>query len=125
MLGDDDFGNAVDPQPSIDWTSSDGSIATVFSTGVLTANGLGSTTVLAVAGGLSATTRVTVEQAPNSIVLSPESISLGGPGDSTVILATVSDARGAEITVPNLTWTSSNTGVVTVDSVGLVRAVTF
>lgn len=57
--GADAFGNPL-PLPSLAWQSANTSVATVSSTGLVTAVGTGSTTVLASQGGVSASVPVTV-----------------------------------------------------------------
>lgn len=101
-------GGTVDPN-SVTWSSSDESVATV-SGGAVTAVGVGTTTITASVGSVTATCAVTVENTTNT----------GGAvtleyGDSTALSVTDQDGT--------VTWSSSDTGVATVDSDGQVTAV--
>jgi len=103
--------------PSLTWTSSDETVATVDGTGLVTLLALGSTTITATANdgsGLSAT--ATVEVTANSIAVSPKTASVA-VGATTQLAATVDPSGTA------LTWTSSDETVATVDSTGLVTGV--
>lgn len=104
---------------SISWTTSDSSIATV-SNGVVTAVSPGIATITAKTyNGKSAKCTITVKQVePTSITLNKSSLSLN-EGDTYQLSATIYPSNAANKTV---TWTSSNTSVVSVDSNGRVSA---
>lgn len=111
--------NATDK--TVTWKSSDTSVATVSSSGVVKAIKEGEATITATAGGKSATCQVTVKPnvvAVTSVTLSASELSLK-VGDSQTLTATVSPSNATD---KNVTWKSSNTSVATVSSSGVVKA---
>lgn len=112
--------NATDK--TVTWSTTDASVATVSTSGVVNAVGLGSCTIQATAGGKSATCAVTVVEATipvSSITLNTTSLSLT-VGDTQSLTATVLPENATDKTV---TWSSNDTGVATVSTSGLVTAV--
>lgn len=110
--------------PTVRWSSSKTSVATVDLYGRVTAVAPGSATITATADGVSDTCEITVEKkAVNSITLDctsgtiPSSLAVG---TSATLTATVSPS---DATYPNITWSSSKTSVATVDQSGKVTAV--
>jgi len=106
---------------NVTWISSNTSVATVNSAGLITAIAAGTTTITATTadGGKTATSAVTVTSqsiAVTGVTLTPATISLA-PNGTAQLTATVSPANA---TNKNLTWTSNNTNVATVSSAGLV-----
>ena len=105
------------------WSSSDSQVASVSATGVVTSVGNGVATITASAGSVSATTQVTVEQVVTSIQF-PDSIVLITLADGPVVLeGGGADANGQPGPLGSLEWSSSDPGVVTVDSSGTLTAV--
>ena len=108
------------------WSSSDETIATVVN-GVVTGVAAGQVTIIATAhdgGGAVATAVITVTDttaniAVTGVSVSPETVPLT-VGDTANLTATVTPADASDKSV---TWTSSDTGVATVDSSGMVTAV--
>lgn len=106
---------------SVTWASSKQSVATVSSSGQVTAVAVGTSTITASSGGKSATCQVTVSKA----IVAVEAVSLDrremklSVGEESVLRASVSPA---DATDRALSWTSSNTAVVTVDQGGCVKA---
>ena len=112
--------------PSITWSSSDTSVATVNSSGVVTAKGIGTCTITASAGDKSATCSITVNPDPEIKVESVR-LSIGMDtvivmyvGDTSVLNANVSPSNADNKSV---TWQSSDSSVATVSSTGKVTAV--
>jgi uncharacterized protein YjdB len=109
---------------NVTWTSSAPSVATVSSTGLVTAVSAGTATITAktAAGGYTASCAVTV----NNPVVHPTSVSLNKTTDTLTVggtdalTATVMPAGASN---KNVTWTSSAPSVATVSSAGLVTAV--
>ena len=117
---------------AVTWESGDTSVATVGASGLLTAVSNGSTEVIATAGPANGQARITVRQAPDAVVVEPDtalsftppgSVSIA-PGGDVALRATVKDQNGHPITGADLAWASADTTVVRVNSFGLVEAVT-
>ena len=118
----DQNGAAMGAAP-VEWASSDSSLASVSSTGLVTAIASGTATITATSGSATESASVTVQQVPTSITLSASTFVLVEPGDTARVTASVSDAGGSEVASPDLTWSSDDPGVATVSSTGLVTAV--
>ncbi len=106
---------------TLTWTSVNGAVATVSSTGLVTAVGNGTTTIRASGGGKVGEATVTVQQVPASVTVSLARTSIVEP-DTTRATAVVRDARGQAIAGAPVTWSTTNAGVATVDAAGLVTA---
>ena len=108
---------------SVTWSSSDNSIATVSSEGVVTAIKAGTATITATTNdgsNLKATCTVTVSIMPvSSITLNLTEKTLE-EGETVNLTATVQPANASNKT---LSWTSSDESVATVDANGTVTAV--
>ncbi|WP_420636010.1 leucine-rich repeat domain-containing protein [Candidatus Palauibacter sp.] len=107
---------------AIAWSSSNGSVATVNESGLVTAIGNGGATITARAGAASGTAAVTVEQIPAGITIAPGALTLV-VGDTSVLEATVADANSHRVAGAGVTWSSANSSVATVDSTGRVVGV--
>lgn len=97
------------------WTSTNAEVVTV-SKGVVTANGSGKAVITAKVGDKAAFCNVTVMVPVTSVSLDKESITIA-PGESYQLAAKVAPAAATEKSV---LWSSSNPGVATVSSAGLV-----
>lgn len=110
---------------SLSWTSSNTSVATVDSDGMVTAIAPGSATITAKANdgsGVSVSCEVLVKATEvnvSGISISQNSASLTA-GETLALTATVSPD---DATDKSLSWSSSNTSVATVDSNGNVTAI--
>ena len=106
----------------VTWTSTNTSIATVDSTGKVTAVAAGSTSIKAITGdsGYTAACNVSVTTPPAasgvSLNKSIDSINIGA---TDTLIYTVLPAGANQ----SVTWTSNNTSIATVDSTGKVTAV--
>ena len=113
-------GNATDQ--NVTWESDNTSVATVDTSGKVTAVGAGNTTIKATVDGKSAECSVTVKEAANvpveSVSLDKTSLELTEGGTGTLI-ATVEPSNA---TNKNVTWSSDNPSVATVNN-GVVSAV--
>ena len=121
---------AVEPSNAtnnnITWTSSDANVATVDQNGKVTAHKAGTATITATSQGdntKKATATVTVsanttEVKPTGITLNPNNITLN-PNETKNINATLTPGNA---TNKNITWTSSDANVATVDQNGKVTA---
>ena len=107
---------------TITWSSSNKSVATISTQGLVTAIAEGTTTIKARAGGKTSACIVTVRKeiiAVTSITLDKSSLALV-KGESETLVATVNPSNATHTKV---SWTSSNPGVATVDSEGKVNAI--
>lgn len=111
---------------TVTWSSADEAIAKVDETGKVTAVGEGTTTITAAAGGQSATCAVTVNaKTPVTVTvtgveLTPTELTAKEGDTLEKLVATV---KPEDATNKNVTWTSSNEAVVTVDGEGNVTIV--
>ncbi len=106
---------------SVDWSSSDPSVAAVSPAGVVTATADGEATITAMVEGIPGAATVTVAQKAVSITLAPQSDTLG-TGESVSLQADVRDLGGSALGAPSLEWASSDETVATVDASGVVTA---
>jgi uncharacterized protein YjdB len=109
--------------PSVAWSSRDPSVASVdANTGVVTAVGVGSTTIDASSGGKTGSSTVTVTApAIASITISPASSNVTA-GQVVNLTATVQDANGNVVTSSTVTWASDNVQVAAPSSTGTLTA---
>ena len=106
---------------ALSWSIDNQAVATVDSTGVAKAVGPGSATLQVSARGMSATASITVA-ADNgqTLTISPTAANLF-VNATQEFTATLRDRHG-DVIPSTPEWSSSNTGVATVDGGGLVRA---
>ncbi len=104
--------------PEVTWTSSDTDVATVDSTGKVTAVDAGAATITATAEGKSAACDVTVVIPVSAISLNSSSKTIE-TGEAYTLVATVNPQ---DASYPDVTWSSSNSGVATVTQGGVVTA---
>jgi hypothetical protein len=110
---------------TVTWTSSNTSVASVSSAGVVTSVGAGSANIIATSGTKSGQASISVVAAPVpvasvSVALAASSVAVGG---TTTETATLRDMSGNVLTNRPVTWTSSNTAIATVSSTGAVTGV--
>ena len=104
-----------------EWESSDIAVATVDSTGLVTARGIGVATITARAGE-RATATIVILPATVTLMLTPVLDTLF-VGDSLQLLAQAYDLNSDPVTGVRYDFASSDAGIATVDSLGLVRTV--
>ena len=107
---------------SIAWSSSNSAVASVSADGVVIARSEGTTQITAAAGGIRAEIQVTVARSPNRIVITPDSARLTSKSETLILNAVVLDASDAPIPDAQVTWSSDNPEVASVDANGLVTA---
>ncbi len=114
-------GSAVST-PSVSWTSSNNSVATVNSSGRVIANAIG-TAVISVAAACCSADQVTIEvsQQVASVEVTPGSSSLV-PGQTRQFSAVARDANGNAVPGVGFAWTSTNTSVANVNGSGFASA---
>ncbi len=110
------------PNPDLIWASEDEAVATVDGQGVVTAHMNGQTLVTVTWEELSASAMVTVAQAADRMVITPDVVRLTSIGEMIELTASVRDANDVEITGAQPTWTSEDPAVASVDGQGVVTA---
>ena len=107
---------------TVTWKSSNENVATVSSSGLVTAVGNGTTTitVTTTTGAKTATCNVTVNIAVTEVSLDKNEATLFKRGDTLQLTATVSPSEAVN---KSLKWESSDEAVATVSDSGLVTAV--
>jgi uncharacterized protein YjdB len=110
----------------VTWESTAPGIATVDENGRVTAVAPGTATIRATSEGRTGTSTITVTAPPPapvaSVAVSPATGELD-VGGTLQLTATPRDAAGNPLSGRQVTWTSSNTSVATVDANGRVTAV--
>lgn len=106
----------------ITFTSSDPLVVTISPSALVEGVGVGQATVTAQAGEFTATATITVTPIPvASVEVSPATASLV-EGTQQQLTAAVLDAGGTVLSDRELSWSSSNDGIASVDGSGLVTA---
>jgi len=117
----DSAGNALTGR-TVTWTSNNSSVVMVNGSGLVTSVAAGSTTINAVSEGHSGTASISVSNVPvASVTVTPATASLS-VGGTQPLVASAKDANGNALTGRTITWTTSNSGVATVNGSGLVGA---
>jgi len=108
---------------TVTWSSNNTSVATVSSSGLVTAKVAGSATITATSEGKSGTSALTVTPVPvASVTVAPASASVA-VGATLQLTATPKDANGNPLTGRVVTWQSSNSAIAGVNGSGLVSGV--
>lgn len=113
-----------DLSSSVSWTSSDTAVASVSSTGLVTALAPGTSSISVQIGGVSSQVSLTVTSATVASVNispNPQTLAVGTSGQLTAT-ATLTDGTQQNVT-SSATWSSSIPANATVTSAGLVSAV--
>jgi len=109
--------STLDLTSSVTWSSSSASIATVTTSGLLTAHGLGSSTITATSGSVSGSTSVTVNAANVvGVTLQPSGVTIAnGTNQQYTAIATFNDGSTLNVTnTSGINWTSSALSVATI-----------
>ena len=107
---------------AVTWSSSAEGVATVSASALVTATGSGAATITATSGAASGKAAVAVQRTPFEIALAPGSLAFAALGDTARLSATVLDRRGEVIEDAPVTWSSGDSAVASVDSLGLVAS---
>lgn len=122
-------GNVLTGRP-VSWSSSDADVATVSTTGVVTAVGAGTATITASSGGQSGTATVTVTAPPppppppptvDHVVVTPATLQLT-PDATHDVTAQVYDSGGHRLDGYTVQWSTSDDHIVTVSATGALTA---
>ena len=106
---------------TVSWSSTGAGVVSVDDSGVAVAQANGTAEVVASAEGVADTALVTVDQRADQMSVSPAVDTLAA-GDSVQLSASAEDANGNAMPDADVSWSSSDTAVATVDSTGFVRA---
>ena len=104
------------------WSSSDERVATVDTTGLVTAQRDGSAAITAASGPARASAAISVSQEPARVLVSPMADTLLSIRDTLRLSAEAVDANGNPVGHVIFAWSSSNESVVTVSSSGVAVA---
>ena len=107
---------------TVQWASSADSVAVVGSTGLVRAIGNGETTITASAESASGTAAIAVRQVAGAVSVSPSADTLVA-GDTVRLSAETYDRNEHEVRGAVFSWSSGDSVVATVDTLGLVTAV--
>jgi Tol biopolymer transport system component/uncharacterized protein YjdB len=117
-----DANNAAVPNVPFTWSSAKPTVAAVNDTGLVTAVDEGATTITAEADGVADTSDVTVTQVAAAVTVLPELDTLRTVGRSIQLFAVAFDSSNNVLFTARPHWTSSDTTVARVDSVGRATA---
>ena len=112
---------------SATWTSGAVDVATVSDQGLVTAVNNGSAVITAQSGSLSASASITVSQVPVRIIIEVPTTDTGQviltETGQVKLEATVQDRNGHPVAGAEVTWSSSDESVVTINDQGVVNEV--
>lgn len=118
----DDAGNPLVGRV-IQWTTTNASVATVTSSGLVTAHAPGTATIRATCEGKVGTSAVTVtSRPPNAVVVTPATV-LVQPGKTSQLSVQVLDDLGRVIPNSPVAFTTSDAAIASVAADGLVTGV--
>jgi uncharacterized protein YjdB len=118
-----DAGGQVLTERAVSWLSDNTVVATVSSTGVVSALSTGTANITATSEGRSGSAAVTVVSAAVGSVTVSFASSTVGVGGTTQATATTKDTNGNVVVGRSITWSSDNTSVATVATTGVVKGV--
>lgn len=103
---------------TVTWRSNNQAVATVSSDGTVTCRSVGGAVITATADGMTGTCYVTYEKIPvTTVKISRPGLAFNTIGQTYKLTAEVGPSNA---TYKNVTWSSTNTSVATVDNNGLV-----
>lgn len=108
---------------TVDWTSSDLTVATVDASGLVRSAGDGAAMISATSDGATGTANVSVAQVAAAVTVTPQILRFSSLGDSARLTGTVRDANARQVPGRTVAWTSADTGIATVSASGLVHPV--
>ncbi len=121
-VASDAEGHPISGRPVV-WASSAPQVATIDTSGTVTAVSAGTATVTGTSGGKTASATITVTVVPiASVAVVPGSAALT-VGQAASFSAVATDANGNILAGRQTAWSSANAAVATVSSLGLVTAV--
>ena len=121
-IAEDADGNTVEGK-EFSWTSSDGTVASVSASGLVTAAGNGTATITATTDSVDGTASVSVNQAVAAVDIYPGTMTLTRLGQAARLYASANDASGAPVGDKTFYWWSSDDQVATVNDSGRVTAI--
>jgi uncharacterized protein YjdB len=105
------------------WMTNNATVASISQTGHVTGIVPGTAVITAVIDGVTGTAAITVRLVPVArVTVAPATVAID-VGKSATLTAKVMDAAGNVLTGRDVTWTSADTRIVTVDQAGVVRGV--
>jgi uncharacterized protein YjdB len=108
---------------SVVWMTNNVTVASVSQTGRVTGLVPGTAVITAVIDGIAATSTITVKLVPvASVTIAPSNPTISA-GKSVALTARVKDAAGNILTGRTVSWSSSDTRIVTVDQAGVASGV--
>jgi len=108
---------------AIAWSSDNTAVATVDSTGLVTAVAAGSANITATSEGQSGSSAVTVNPVPvGSVIVKPQDTTMT-VGDSAQFSAQTLDSKGNPLTGRDVAWSTSDKKIAKVSATGVVQAV--
>jgi len=108
---------------AVAWSSNEPSIASVSSTGLVTALARGTANITATAEGRTASSRITVSLVPiDTVSVTPRTSNLAA-GQTVQLAARLVDSVGAVLTGRTISWDTDQPTIATVGADGLVTAI--
>lgn len=120
VTGEDAAGQPIQAR-AITWSSSDESVATISSAGLLTGLRPGNTTATATVTRKSATVAIVVLAPVAALHVDPGTVTLH-PQQTLQLTATLTDEQGHPLEGRSIVWKVSNGDIATVSASGLLRA---
>ena len=107
---------------SVAWSTSDASVASVSTSGLVTSEGNGDGVITASAGDVDRDVSVDVEQVAVRLRFTPDPVTLTAVDDTVTVVAIVADANDFPMPTGAVTWSSDDPDAVEVSAAGLATA---